>query len=144
MAVKVNVPKDLSSIKTKVALNLTKRQLVCFGLAAVTGIPSYFLMRGLVGTQGSAVLMVIIMLPCFFLAMYEKNGFPAEKWLGIMIRQKLLTKGIRPYRSENIYGRLEEKEKLRREVEMLGHEACPRHGGVFKAAGAVGKAEKTE
>ena len=27
----VNVPNDLSKIKTKMAFNLTKRQLVCFG-----------------------------------------------------------------------------------------------------------------
>lgn len=27
----VNVPKDLSKVKTKVMFNLTKRQLVCFG-----------------------------------------------------------------------------------------------------------------
>ena len=29
----VNVPNDLSKIKTKLAFNLTKRQLVCFGIA---------------------------------------------------------------------------------------------------------------
>ena len=27
----VNVPNDLSKIKTKLALNLTRRQLLCFG-----------------------------------------------------------------------------------------------------------------
>ena len=28
----VPVPKDLSKIKTKLAFNLTKRQLICYGL----------------------------------------------------------------------------------------------------------------
>ena len=37
----VNVPNDLSKIKTKIAFNLTKRQLICFGGAAVVGIPVY-------------------------------------------------------------------------------------------------------
>ena len=41
----VNVPNDLSKIKTKVAFNLTKRQLVCFGGAALVGVPSYLLAR---------------------------------------------------------------------------------------------------
>ena len=36
-----------------------------------------------------------------------------------MLRQKILTPGIRPYRSENLYKQLEEKEKLRREVRYL-------------------------
>ena len=31
----VPVPKDLSKVKTKVAFNLTKRQLVCFGSGAL-------------------------------------------------------------------------------------------------------------
>ena len=35
MAISVQVPKDLSGIKTKVALNLTKRQIICFSGAAV-------------------------------------------------------------------------------------------------------------
>ena len=30
----VNVPNDLSKIKTKIAFNLTRRQLICFGGAA--------------------------------------------------------------------------------------------------------------
>ena len=33
----VPVPKDLSKIKTKLAFNLTKRQLVCFSGAAAVG-----------------------------------------------------------------------------------------------------------
>ena len=33
----VNVPNDLSKIKTKMAFNLTKRQFVCFGSAGAVG-----------------------------------------------------------------------------------------------------------
>ena len=41
----VNVPNDLSKIKTKIAFNLTKRQLICFGIGAAIGIPTYLLTR---------------------------------------------------------------------------------------------------
>ena len=41
----VNVPNDLSKIKTKIAFNLTKRQLICFGIGAAVGIPTYLLTR---------------------------------------------------------------------------------------------------
>ena len=34
----VPVPKDLTKVKTKVAFNLTKRQLVCFGGGALIGV----------------------------------------------------------------------------------------------------------
>ena len=127
MAISVAVPKNLSGIKTKVAMNLTKRQLVCFGGAGAVGIPFYIFTRNVIGTQASALIMVVIMLPFFFLAMYEKDGFPAEKILYFMIRQKFLTPGIRPYRSENLYRKLEEKERMEKEVRYLEAKAADRH-----------------
>ena len=132
MAISVQVPKDLSGIKTKVALNLTKRQIICFSGAAVTGIPLYFLTKGLIGTSAASLLMMGAMLPFFFFAMYEKNGFPAEKILYLMLRQRIFTPGIRPYRSENLYKQLEEKEKLRREVRYLEEKAKGRTGKTQK------------
>ena len=133
MAISVAVPKNLSGIKTKVALNLTKRQLICFGGAAVVGIPFYLVTKGMLGTQVSALIMVALMLPFFFLAMYEKDGFPAEKVLYFMVRQKLLTPGIRPYKSENLYKQLEERETLKKEVRYLEEKA---------AGSTAGQAEK--
>ncbi len=128
MAISVAVPKDLSGIKTKVAMNLTKRQLVCFGGAAAVGVPLYLVTKGVLGTQVAALIMVAVVLPFFFLAMYEKDGFPAEKILYFMVRQKILTPGIRPYKSENLYKQLEEREKLEKEVRRLEEKAAGRAG----------------
>lgn len=47
----VPVPKDLSKIKTKLAFNLTKRQLVCFSSAAAVGLPAYLFSRGSIGNS---------------------------------------------------------------------------------------------
>ena len=41
----VPVPKDLTAVKTKVMLNLTKRQLICFGSGILVGVPLFFLIR---------------------------------------------------------------------------------------------------
>lgn len=79
----------------------------------------YLYQKDIIGTQASALIMVAVMLPFFFLAMYEKDGFPAEKILYFMIRQKFLTPGIRPYKSENLYNRLKEQEKMKKEVRYL-------------------------
>ena len=116
MAIAVDVPKNLSGIKTKVALNLTKRQLICFGAAAVTGIPLYLVTKKAIGTDIAAIIMIAVMLPFFLLAMYEKDGMPAEKVLKLVIRQKYLSPGIRRYRSENLFRQMEEWENMRREV----------------------------
>ena len=99
----VTIPKDLSKIKSKIALNLTKRQLICFGIAAVIGIPVYFLTRGAVGNSVSVLLMMLLMFPFFFVAMYERDGQPAEKVIANMLRVKFLWPGKRPYRTENFY-----------------------------------------
>ena len=115
----VPVPKDLSKVKTKVALNLTKRQIICFSLAGVCGVPVYFLTKNGLGTDVAATLMVMVMLPFFFLAMYEKDGFPAEKILFHVIRQKWMRPGIRVYRSENMYDRMVEQDRLEKEGARL-------------------------
>ena len=77
----VQVPKDLTRVKTKVMFNLTQRQLVCFTLAAAAGIPFYLLTKNSMGSTLSACLMIVVMLPFFFFAMYEKDGRPLEKIL---------------------------------------------------------------
>ena len=98
----VNVPNDLSKIKTKIAFNLTKRQLICFGIGAAIGIPTYLLTRGAIGNTGALFVMLGIMLPAFLMAMYEKDGLPFEKVLRNMINTWFLRPGIRPYRTQNI------------------------------------------
>ena len=77
----VPVPKDLTKVKTKVAFNLTKRQIICFSLGGVIGLPVYFLSRNVIGNTAAVLIMIVLMLPFFFFAMYEKDGLPAEKLL---------------------------------------------------------------
>ena len=77
----VPVPKDLNRVKTKVMFNLTKRQLICFSIAAAVGVPIFFLAKARLDLSTAAMLMVVIMLPFIFFALYEKDGQPAEKYL---------------------------------------------------------------
>ena len=123
MAAYIPVPRDLTRVKTKAFFNLTKRQLVCFGTAALIGVPLFFWVKSFGNVSLATMVMIIVMLPLFFLAMYERDGFPAEKILYFMIRQKMLTPGIRPYKSENLYEQLEEQEKIKKEVRSLEEKA---------------------
>lgn len=107
----VNVPNDLSKIKTKLAFNLTKRQLICFGGGAAIGIPAYLLTRGAMGNTGAMFLMIALMLPAFFMAMYERDGLPFEKVVGNILRVKFLRPGVRPYQTQNIYAPFTGKEE---------------------------------
>ena len=104
----VPVPKDLTKVKTKIALNLTKRQLICFSIAGAIGIPTYLFTRTAIGNDVAVILMIGLMLPFFFFAMYEKDGQPAEKIARNFIRARLWP-GTRPYKTENLYTYLEKE-----------------------------------
>ena len=75
----VPVPKDLARVKTKVAFNLTQRQLICFGAGGLIGVPTYMLTRNSIGNEAAALLMIGLMLPFFLFGIYEKDGQPLEK-----------------------------------------------------------------
>lgn len=107
----VNVPNDLSKIKTKVAFNLTKRQLICFGVAAVVGIPTYLFTRAAIGNTGAMLLMIGLMLPCFLLAMYERDGLPFEKVVRNIVRATFLWPRTRPYKTDNFYSYFSDSRK---------------------------------
>ena len=74
----VPVPKDLAKVKTKVAFNLTARQLICFGAGGLIGVPAYMLTRNSLGNEAAALLMIGLMLPFFLFGIYEKDGQPLE------------------------------------------------------------------
>lgn len=104
----VPVPKDLTKVKTKLALNLTKRQLICFGCAVAVGLPTYLLTHKALGNDIAVLLMIALMLPFFFVAMYEKDGQPFEKVARNIIRAKFWP-GKRIYKTENLYGYLQKE-----------------------------------
>ena len=124
----VPVPKDLTKVKTKVALNLTKRQLVCFGLGGAAGIPAYLLTRGSIGNESAALLMIGLMLPFFALGIYEKDGQPLEKALWNYISVTFIRPPDRPYRTENGYAALMRQAERDKEAEKLEDSKTGRAG----------------
>ena len=106
MAAYISVPRDLTKVKSKVAFNLTKRQLLCFGTAALIGVPLFFVLRDSGGNTAATLGMMAVMLPAFFLGMYEKNGQPMEKLLSYYVQSRFLRPKIRPYKTNNYYALL--------------------------------------
>ena len=103
MASYVSVPRDLSRVKSKIVMGLTKRQIICFGSAALIGVPSYFLLRKLGNNTLAMMGMIVLMMPLFMLAMYEKNGQPFEVVVKNILRQQYLRPKTRPYRTNNAF-----------------------------------------
>ena len=117
----VPVPKDLNAVKTKVLFNLTKRQLVCFGSGAAVGVPLFFLLRQSLSNSAAAICMIVVMLPFFLFALYEKNGLPLEKYLLYFVRACFIRPKQRPYMTNNFYAALEKQDELDREVHRIVH-----------------------
>ena len=138
----VPVPKDLNTVKTKVAFNLTKRQLICFSLAAAVGVPIYFLTRGILGTTGAVFLLLAAALPFFFFAMYEKNGQPLEMILKNYITTKYRKPQVRPYVTNNIYSAIEKQILLEQEVDKIVGTQKENH--AFGGKGADVKTAKAD
>ena len=114
----VPVPKDLNRVKTKVMFNLAKRHPICFALAAPAGVPIFFLTKPSLGISTSAMLMVVIMLPFIFFALYEKDGQPAEKYLYHIVQSMFIRDKVRPYRTNNLYAEIQQKIKEQEELQL--------------------------
>ena len=112
----ISVPRDLTKVKSKVMFNLTKRQLICFGMAVLIGVPSFFLMKTVMKTNTAVMGMMVIMMPFFFLAMYEKNGLPLEKIIKNIIQVCFIRPKVRPYETDNFYAVLQRQDILDKEV----------------------------
>jgi hypothetical protein len=115
----VPIPKDLSTVKTKVMFNLTKRQLICFSIALVVGLPIFFLMKNSTGTSSATLIMIFSMLPFFMFAMYEKHGQPLELILKYYIEVCFIKPKYRPYKTKNFYSLLIRQNQLDEEVRNI-------------------------
>ena len=120
MAAYISVPRDLTKVKSKIFFNLTKRQLICFGVGALLGVPSFFLLRKISGNISFSTMgMLVIMMPLFMLAMYERNGQPLEVILKHVIQAKFIRPKIRPYQTDNYYAILMRQNQVEKEVEAI-------------------------
>ena len=123
MASYISVPRDLSKVKTKVFMNLTKRQILCFGAGALIGVPVFFLLKSSGNLSLAALGMMAVMLPLFFLAMYEKDGQPLEVVAKHFYEAKFKRSKIRPYQTNNYYALLEKQYDAEMEVMQIVQKA---------------------
>ena len=125
----VTVPKDLTKVKSKVLFNLTKRQLICFGAAALMGVPLFFLLKGSAGTSVAAMVMIVAMIPGFLFGVYEKNGQPLEVYGRHIIESCFIRPKERPYQTNNLYEALIRQNQMEMEVKAIVQNSKARREG---------------
>lgn len=102
----VQVPRDLSKFESKVAFNLTKRQLICFSIGGLIGIPSYLAMKNYLPPDVCSMITFLIISPFFIMGIFKKDGIPFEKYMYLILRQKYFRPHIRTYKTNNIYEKI--------------------------------------
>ena len=115
----VTIPKDLTKVKSKVLFGLTRRQLICFGAAVLVGVPLFFLLKDTVDSSTATLCMILVMLPFFLFAMYERHGQPLEVIIGQMIQTMFVRPKERPYQTHNFYTAVQQQIKLEKEVRAV-------------------------
>lgn len=115
----IQIPRDISKIKNKVALNLTKRQLICFGLGVLIGLPIFFVLYKNSSPSVATVSAMLIIVPCFLFGIYEKDGQPLEKVFKNMVSVMFLRPKERPYSVRNFYDYLYKRDKFEKEVKKI-------------------------
>ena len=131
----VTIPKDLTKVKSKVLFGLTRRQLICFGAAVLVGVPLFFLLKDTVNSSAATLCMILVMLPFFLFAMYERHGQPLEVILGQMIQTLFIRPKERPYQTHNFYAAVQQQIQVEKEVRAVVQKS--------KAAARGGKKAKT-
>ena len=118
-SIHVDMVKDPTRVKSRFIGSFTKRQVVCYGIAALIGIPFYLLTKDAIGKETAALFMAMLMFPSIMASIYEKDGLPAEKYVARFVRWRFLRPMKRQYRKENRFEKLEKRRFMEMEVEAL-------------------------
>ena len=91
----------------------------------------------------AAMCMMLVMMPFFLLAMYEKHGQPLEKIVGNILKVAVIRPKQRPYQTNNFYAVLKRQEMLDKEVYDIVHRneklVAPSTGKTGRKDRAAGK-----
>ena len=115
----VTIPKDLTKVKSKVLFGLTRRQLICFGAAVLVGVPLFFLLKDAVDSSTATLCMILVMLPFFLFAMYERHGQPLEVIISQMVQTMFVRPKERPYQTCNFYTAVQQQIQVEKEVRTV-------------------------
>ena len=115
----VTIPKDLSKVQSKVLFGLTKRQVICFGAAAIIGVPLFlFDQRGAGHHHGGALhdFGHAALLPVRHV---REERAALEVFLGHLIENKFIRPKTRIYQTNNLYSALVRQYELEQEVRAI-------------------------
>lgn len=106
------------------------------------GVPAFFLLKQSGNVSLAAIGMMIIMLPMFFLGMYEKHGQPLEVIAKQFIEAKFIRPKVRPYQTNNYYAVLMRQAWAEQEVQRIVCSEKQKKTGRTQRNGSAGHSDK--
>lgn len=108
----VSIPKELKTIKSKLFLGLTKRQLIGFGIAIGIGIPVFLIIKNF-SLDIAMYALFFVAVPIIFCTIFTKDGMPAETWIKLILEYNYLHPQRRYFKvSKRNRGLAEERKML--------------------------------
>ena len=89
ISLEVGVPKEITEYKEKILFGLSIRQLFSFIFAILIGFIAYYISFKLFGKDVASYVVILITMPIFAFGFFKKDGFPFEKYIIIILKQKL-------------------------------------------------------
>ncbi len=135
----VNMTKDFSEVRRTISgLGLTKRQIIAFIAAGLSGGPVFFLTRPYIGMTYGIFAMALVAGPIGFLLLYKKDGMYIETHIKYWHETHFVRNTERPYQTENLYDLMEKQEKFNKEVEKIVFKGkTPAEIDALKASGRM-------
>lgn len=99
MPLEVKIPKEITEYKEKIFLGMSVRQLICFAIAVVVGLITYFAARPFIGNDLAEYLVFGEVMPIMGIGFIRVNGFAFERYLMIFFKH-YFGSPIRTYRTE--------------------------------------------
>ena len=109
ISLEVRVPKEITEYKEKIIFGLSIRQLFSFIFAILIGFTAYYISFKLFGKDVASYVVILITMPVFAFGFFKKDGFPFEKYIVIILRQKL-GNNKRIYKTDLSISKIEGKE----------------------------------
>lgn len=119
MSIEVRVPKEIMEYKEKIIFGLSIRQLICFILAIIIGVVTYYFGQKIVGANVVSYIVILEVMPIFGVGFIKKNGFTFEKYTVLMFRH-IFGSNRRVYKPEllideiNLYKNVSDSKKKRK------------------------------
>lgn len=127
MSIRVNVYKEISEYKEKILFGMSIRQLLCFSIAILLAVASYFICTYILGLSMDATSYIIIAeaIPIMAIGFIKINGINFEKYAGLYIRHKIGTHKLH-YETELLI------DKFAQDLEKDENERGSRYAWIFE------------